>query len=154
MSHEENMLILNMVTLTKLTKLFVQDMVKNQSGHIINIASTAAFQAVPNFASYAATKAYVMHFSEAIAYELKKDNVKVTVINPGATKSEFADTAKVDQKHFSKAPDSRDLAEFIYSSMVKGTVTAIHGFKNKLLAFSIRTSPRKMTTAVAGKMFE
>jgi len=153
-NREENMLILNIVTLTKLTKLFIQDMVKNQTGHIINISSTAAFQAVPNFAAYAATKSYVLHFSEAIAYELKDDNVKVIVVCPGATKSEFADTAKVDQKHFSKAPTSRDLAEYIYSSMIKGKVTAIHGFKNKMLAFSGRTVPRKVTTAIAGKMFK
>jgi len=154
MEWEESMLILNMVTLTKLSKLFVKDMVNAGNGNIINIASTAAFQAVPNFSSYAATKAYVLHFSEAIAYELKDDNVKVTVICPGATKSEFADVADVDQKHFSKAPSSRELAEFTFNAMKKGKVTAIHGMKNNLLVFSTRTSPRKMTTAIAAKVMD
>ncbi len=155
MSHEENMLILNIVTLTKLTKLFVQDMIKNQKGHIINIASMAAFQAVPNFAAYAASKAYVMHFSEAIAHELKNDNVKVTVINPGATQSEFAKTAGFKKdKLFSKAPTSRDLAVFIYASMKKEKVNAIHGFKNKVLVFTSRTVPRKILTAVTAKMMD
>ncbi|MCF6364711.1 MAG: SDR family oxidoreductase [Bacteroidales bacterium] len=153
-SKEESMLILNIITLTKLTKLFVKDMVKNKNGHIINIASTAAFQGVPKFATYAASKAYVLHFSEAIANELKNDNVKVTVINPGATKSEFADTAGFKGDVFSKAPTSRDLAEFIFLSMKKGKVSAIHGFKNKMLAFSTRMTPRQLLTTIAGKMME
>ena len=152
---EESMLILNIITLTKLTKLFAKDMVKKQFGHIINIASTAAFQGIPGFAAYAASKAYVLHFSEAIAEELKKDNVKVTVINPGATKSEFAERAGFkNDNFFSKAPTSRDLAEFIYSSMKKGKISAIHGFKNKFLAFSTRTAPRNMLVKIAGKMME
>jgi uncharacterized protein len=105
-------------------------------------------------ASYAASKAYVLHFSEALAHELKKDGVKVTVICPGPTKSEFGETAQVRGTLFSKAPTSRKLAEFIYSSMEKGRVTAIQGFKNRLMAFSGRFSPRKVVTAVAGKMME
>ena len=151
--HEEKMLILNIITLTKLTKLFVNDMITKQSGHIINIASTAAFQGIPRFAAYAASKAYVLHFSEAIAQELKKNNIKVTVINPGATKSEFAQSAGFEgEKLFSKAPTSKDLGEFIYSSMVKGRTSATHGFKNKLLIFLTRLTPRNLLTKIAGKM--
>lgn len=152
---EEAMLILNMVTLTKLTKLFVQDMIEKNTGQIINIASTAAFQGIPGMACYAATKAYVMHFSEAIAHELKKDNIQVTVINPGATKSEFADTAGFEKSNvFSKAPSSRDLAEFIFSSMKKDKVNAVHGLKNSLLSFSTRLTPRNLLVKIAGKMME
>ncbi|MCF6183171.1 MAG: SDR family oxidoreductase [Bacteroidales bacterium] len=154
MKREESMLILNILTLTKLTKLFVRDMVKKQSGHIVNIASTAAFQAIPKFATYAASKTYVLHFSEAIAQELKKDNIKVTVINPGATASEFAETAGFKGDIFSKAPTSRDLAEFIFSSVKKGKISAIHGFKNKIMAFSTRLTPRNLLTKIAGKMME
>ncbi len=154
MEWEESMLILNMITLTKLTKLFVKDMLKTGSGNIINIASTASFQAVPNFATYAATKAYVLHFSEAIAYELKNDNITVTAICPGATKSEFAEVAEVDQKLFSKAPSSRELAEFTFSAMKKGKVTSIHGLMNNLLVLSARTTPRKIVTAVAANVMK
>ncbi|NOZ35886.1 MAG: SDR family oxidoreductase [Chlorobi bacterium] len=154
MKREESMLILNILTLTKLTKLFVRDMVKKQSGHIINIASTAAFQGIPNFATYAASKSYVMNFSEAIAQELKKYNVKVTIINPGATLSEFADTAGFKGNAFSKAPTSKDLAKFIFSSMQKGKTNTIHGFKNKIMAFSTRLTPRNLLTKIAGKMME
>ncbi len=151
---EENMLILNVITLTKLTKLFLHDMLERKSGHIVNIASTAAFQGIPKFATYAASKAYVLHFSEAIAQELRKDNIKVTVINPGATESEFAEVAGFTGDMFSKVPSSRDLAEFIFSSVKKEKISAIHGFKNKITAFSTRLTPRNLLTKIAGKMTE
>ncbi len=152
--HEEDMLMLNMISLTKTTKLFAKDMVNKKEGHIINIASTAAFQGIPKFATYAASKAYVLHFSEAIAQELKKHNVFVTAINPGATQSEFADTAGFKGDVFSKAPSSRDLAEFIFTSAKKKKISAIHGFKNKMMVFSGRFSPRNMVVKIAGKMME
>ncbi len=152
--HEESMLILNIISLTKLTKLFVKEMLEKQSGHIINIASTAAFQGIPKFASYAASKSYVLNFSEAIAQELKNDNIKVSVINPGATKSEFAESAGFKGNMFNKAPSSKELAEFIYNSMTKGKISAIHGFKNKIMAFSTRLTPRNLLTKIAGKMME
>jgi len=151
-----DMLVLNMITLSKLTQLFAQEMVKNGGGHIINIASTAAFQPVPGLAAYAATKAYVMNFSDAITFELKDKNVKVTTISPGATQSEFGATAGFgeDATFFNKMPTSKDLAQFIYQSMIKNKTNAIHGIKNSFLAFSNRFSPRKMTTKVASLMMK
>lgn len=151
---ESNMLMLNMITLTKLCKLFVKEMVEAASGNIVNIASTAAFQGIPKLSTYAASKAYVLHFSEAIAHELKADNVKVTAICPGATKSEFADTAGMSKKAFAKAPTSRDLAEFTYKAMKNGKTTAIHGFMNNFMVKSARMAPRKMITGIAAKMMD
>lgn len=152
---EADMLMLNMLTLTKLTKLFVRSLIKNGGGHIINIASTAAFQSVPTMATYAATKAYVLSFSEAIAFELKKQNVKVTAICPGATQSEFAEAANMNTPvMFKNAPTSRELAEFTYKAMKKGKTTTIHGSMNRLKVFAVRLSPRKLVTAVASKMIK
>jgi len=151
---EENMLILNMLTLTKLTRLFVMPMIKAGNGNIVNIASTAAFQAVPKLAAYSASKAYVLSFSEAIAYELRDDNIKVTTICPGPTQSEFAQVARMEDSPFSKAPTSRDLAEFTYKRMKEGKVTAIHGFKNNFLTFIQRFVPRQMTINISAKMME
>lgn len=153
-NREENMLILNMITLTKLTRLFVGPMITAGKGNIVNIASTAAFQAVPKLAAYSATKAYVLSFSEAIAYELKEDNIKVTTICPGATQSEFAHVAKMDDSFSSKAPTSRELAEFTYKKMEEGKVAAIHGFKNNFLTFSQRFVPRKMIINISAKIME
>ncbi|MFK5856391.1 MAG: SDR family oxidoreductase [Bacteroidota bacterium] len=152
---EEQMLNLNILSLTKLTKLFVDDMLKLGGGNIINIASAAAFQSVPYLATYAASKAYVLSFSEAIAYELKSSNIFVTVVSPGATASEFADTAGFKGGDmFNNVPTSADLAEFIFNSMKKKKVSPIHGLKNNILTFSLRFSPRKLNTAVAGRMMK
>jgi len=151
---EEKMLILNIITLTKLTRLFAKDMIKFGDGNIVNVASTAAFQAVPSMASYAASKAYVLSFSEAIANELNKFNIKVTAICPGATQSEFADNAKMNKKIFKGAPTAKELAEFTYQAMKKGKVTAIHGIKNNIMTFALRLSPRKINTIVAARIME
>lgn len=153
-NREQDMLVLNIVTLTKLTKLFAKDFIKKGQGNIINIGSTASFQAVPTFSTYAASKAYVLHFTEAISVELKKHNVIATAICPGATKSEFATTANVDSKVFNKAPTARDLGKFIYKTSLKKKTIAIHGFMNKLLALTTRFSPRKLNTKIAGKVME
>ena len=151
---ETDMLLLNIVTLTKLTKLFAKDMIKAGGGDIINIASTAAFQAVPNFAAYAASKSYVLHFSEAIAFELKAKNINVTVVCPGATQSEFAKVSNTNEKHFKNGPSSRELAEFTYTTMKSKKPMAVHGFMNQLMVFSQRFSPRKAIIAVAAKMMK
>jgi len=153
-NNETDMLLLNIVTLTKLTKLFVKDMINYGGGDIINIASTAAFQAVPNFASYAATKSYVLHFSEAIAFELKDKNINVTAICPGATQSEFAKVSNASEKHFKNGPSSRELAEFTFTAMSNKKPIAIHGFKNRIMVFSQRFSPRQMIVGIAAKMME
>ncbi|NOX86660.1 MAG: SDR family oxidoreductase [Chlorobi bacterium] len=153
---EERMLFLNMISLTKLSRLFGKDMVETGQGHIINIASTAAFQPVPWLAAYSATKAYVLSFSEAIAFELKDDNVKVTVINPGVTRSEFSQVAGFEKEPNTgtKIPTSRDVAEFTYRMMKNGKVMAIHGFMNNLMATGQRFTPRGLTTKIAGKMMK
>ena len=154
-SQNELMLNLNILSLTKLTHLFANEMVKQGHGQIVNIASMAAFQPVPYLAAYSATKSYVLHFSEAIAYELKPKNVFVTAICPGATISEFGETAgfKDDGKP-SKLPTSRDLAEFTFKAVSKKKAVAIHGVKNGFMTFSQRFIPRQMVTKVSGKMMK
>lgn len=154
-TREEQMLNLNILSLTKLTKLFVEHMLLTGGGNIINVASTAAFQAVPYLGTYSASKAYVLNFSEAIGYELRKDNIFVTAVCPGVTDSEFAKTAGFKTGDtFNNAPTSNDLAAFIYKSMKKKKISPIHGTKNNFLTFSLRFSPRKMNTMVAGKMMK
>jgi uncharacterized protein len=151
---EEEMLILNMITLTKITKYFLKDMLQGDTpGYIINIASNGAFQGVPGFATYAASKAYVLHFTEALAEELKNTKVKAIAICPGPTKSEFAATAYMSNtKMFEKVPEASDLAKFIFDSMSKSKTTRIHGFKNRLQAFGQRFAPRQLVTRIAGKV--
>ena len=120
---EEAMIDLNMKVLTHLTKLFLPDMVKHGSGKIMNVASTAAFQPGPLMAIYYATKHYVLAFSEAIANELNGTGVTVTTLCPGATQSEFVDTANLKESLLfkrMKLATSEQVAKFGYKKMIKG----------------------------------
>lgn len=139
------MMNLNMVTLTWLTRLFLPDMIKSGYGKILNVASTAAFQPGPTMAVYYATKAYVLHFSEAISNELEGSGVTVTTLCPGATESGFQHAADMGESKLvkgKKLPSSRAVAEYGYQAMMKGTRVAIHGWKNYLMANSVRFTPR------------
>ncbi len=155
--NEEKMIQLNVTALTHLTKLFLSLMVSRKSGRILNVASTAAFQPGPLMAVYYASKAYVLSFSEAIANELRGTGVTVTALCPGPTKSGFQKAASIEESRLvkgKKLPSSREVAEYGYRAMMRGKTVAIHGTGNRLLAFSVRFSPRRMVTAVVRKIQE
>ncbi len=148
---ELEMIQLNITTLTHLTKLFLKGMVERKFGRIMNVASTAAFQPGPLMAIYYASKSYVLSFSEAIANELKGTGVTVTALCPGPTETDFGKRANMEgTKLFAAGVMSAErVAKIGYKKMMKGTTIAIPGFKNKMLAQSVRVSPRKMSAAVA-----
>jgi short-subunit dehydrogenase len=147
---------LNVTTLTHLTRLYLPAMMERQSGGILNVASTAAFQPGPLMAVYFATKAYVLHFSEALANELRSSGITVTCLCPGATATEFHKRAKATGMRLLKfgAMDARTVAEDGYRAMMAGKPMVISGFKNWLLAQSVRFSPRRLVTAIARKTQE
>jgi len=147
---------LNVTTLTHLTRLYLPAMFERKSGRILNVASTAAFQPGPLMAVYFATKAYVLHFSEALANELSGTGVTVTCLCPGATATEFHNRANATGQRLLKfgSMDARTVAEDGYRAMMAGKTVAISGFKNWLLAQSIRISPRRLVTAIARKIQE
>ncbi len=97
------MLNLNVTTLTEMTALFLPEMIERNKGKILNIASTAAFQSLPNFGVYAATKAYVLNFTEALHYELKDTNIAVTALCPGPTVTGFAKRANAEKMGLGKS---------------------------------------------------
>jgi short-subunit dehydrogenase len=156
MKKTEEMINLNILALTKLTRLFIDDIVESK-GMILNVASTAAFQPGPLMSVYYATKAYVLSFSEAIAEELKDSEVSVTALCPGPTKSGFQDAANLtNSKLFDgrKIPTSKDVAEYAYNSLLSGKRVAIHGFQNKMLAHTVKFLPRKTVTKMVKKISE
>ena len=149
---DDEMMQLNMLTLTKLTKLFAGDMVKKGKGRIMNVASTAAFQPGPTMAVYCATKAFVLHFSEAISNELERTGVTVTAFCPGATASGFQAVAGMQESLLVKdkrLPSSFEAASYGYKAMMKGQVVAIHGVMNYLMANGVRFTPRNVVLKVA-----
>ena len=147
---------LNITTLTHLTRLYLPEMLTRKSGRILNVASTAAFQPGPLMAVYYATKAYVLHFSEAIANELQGSGVTVTCLCPGPTVTEFHKRANMLSSRMLQfgAMDARTVAEDGYRALIAGKPVAISGFKNWLLAQSVRFSPRRLVIAIARKLQE
>ncbi len=149
------MVNLNVITLVTLTSLFVKDMLSQNQGQILNIASTAAFQPVPNFAVYGATKAFVLSFTEALHYELKDTNISVSALCPGPTSTGFAQAADMkDSKLFkSDVMDAKTVAQIGYEGLQKNKMTVVPGFKNKILAVASNMTPsRDLLVWVAGKM--
>jgi short-subunit dehydrogenase len=143
---------LNVRALTALTKLFLGPMLTRRSGRIMNVASTAGFQAGPLMAVYYATKAYVILFSEALANELEKSGVTVTCLCPGATETGFATQAGNDRSRLfaSLRPmDAKSVARAGYRGLMKGKTLVIPGVRNWLTVESGRLAPRKMVTAVS-----
>src|SRR5450432_1010475 len=143
---------LNITALTQLTRLFLPAMIARHSGRIMNVASTAGFQPGPLMAVYYATKAYVISFSEALANELADKGITVTCLCPGATETAFAGRAGNDQSRLFKTlrpMDAKTVARAGYHGLLKGKTLVIPGFRNWLVAESVRVSPRKMVTAIS-----
>jgi len=147
---------LNITTLTHLTRLYLPEMLERKAGRILNVASTAAFQPGPLMAVYYATKAYVLHLSEALANELEGTGVTVTCLCPGATQTEFhkrANMTNINLLQFG-AMDAHTVAEDGYRALMAGRPVVISGFKNWLVAQSVRFSPRSVVVRVARKLQE
>ncbi|MEA5617305.1 SDR family oxidoreductase [Cronbergia sp. UHCC 0137] len=157
LSSELEMLQVNLVCLTHLTKLFLKEMVKQGRGKILNVASAAAFQPGPLMAVYFATKAYVLSFSEAIANELQGTGVTVTVLCPGATVSAFHErTGTSDSKRVKreKMMDAQTVAQLGYRGLMQGKIIIIPGLINRLLAKSVKFFPRSLVTKFVRNMQE
>lgn len=150
---EEQMIRLNVMGLTYLTKLLLKPMIRRNSGRILNVASTAAFQPGPMKAVYYATKAYVLSFSEAIAQELENTHVTVTALCPGPTETAFHQRANMKPRTVSGTlPDAAEVANFGYKAMMAGKRVAIHGAANAMMAFLVRLLPRKAVSKITEKI--
>lgn len=151
----EEMIQLNITALTQLCRLFIPDMVAARRGRVMNVASTAGFSPGPMMSVYFATKAYVIHFSEAISNELSGTGVTVTAYCPGATETGFAEASQSANSGLfknKKLPDAAAVARHAIQSMRQGKRLAIHGWLNALMVFSTRLSPRGAVLKVTRKM--
>lgn len=153
---ELDLLQVNVVALTALTKLFVKDMVTRKSGRVLNLASTAAFEPGPLMAVYYASKAYVLSFSEAIANELRGTSVTVTALCPGPTSTGFQKRGDMEDSRLvqGRIGDARSVALAGYRGLMAGKTVVIPGFGNKLVPWLVRLSPRSMVPRVVRRMQE
>jgi short-subunit dehydrogenase len=151
------LLQVNIVALTALTKLFLREMLTRGRGRVLNVASTAAFLPGPFMATYYASKAYVLHFSEAVAREVAGRGVSVTALCPGPVNTEFQKRAGITGSRLFKdgaAMDPAKVALAGYRGMMHGRRVVIPGVTNNLMMESIRLVPRRLATFIAGKLNE
>jgi uncharacterized protein len=151
-----SMLQVNVVALTELTRLVLPKMVARRRGRIMLVASIAAFQPGPRMAVYYATKAYVLSFGRAIAYELRRSGVTVTTLCPGATETEFAHVANLDGAALFDGPvpimSAADVARQGYRAMKAGRPVLVTGFLNRLVALSTRFTPTALLLPIHSEL--
>lgn len=134
------------------TRVYLDDMLANNEGHIINIASIAGFLPGPYMCTYHACKGFVLLLGESISYELRKTNVKLLTLCPGPFMSKFVEKAHNDYTFSKIKPVSAaKVASFGYKKSLKGKRLAIVGLKNKLTIFITRFFPRSIVTASSAK---
>ena len=153
-----NMMQLNMNVVVEMTYLFLPQLKKQPKAYILNIASSAAYQAIPYLSLYAASKSFVLQFSRGLHHELKQTNVSVTCVNPGATDTAFVDRANVGTKglelakKFNMRPD--EVAKIALDGMYKGKTEVITGFLNKLGAALAWLLPKKTIEKASAKIYQ
>jgi short-subunit dehydrogenase len=148
--------MLDVVTLTELTRLYLPGMRARGRGRVLNVASTAAFLPGPFMAVYYAAKAYVLSFSQAIAEELRGSGVTVTCLCPGATSTGFQERAGMGHSLLFRLPaaNAASVARAGYRAMQQGKDLAIPGISNKFVAFSPKITPRRLLIGISRKMVE
>lgn len=146
-----SMIQVNVAALVHLTGLFLPGMRQRGRGRILNVASVAAFQPGPFMATYYATKAFVLSFSEALWDELNGTGVTVTCLCPGPTKTEFADVAGMHGTNLFRGPNVMGVgavADAGARAARRGQRLVVPGFWNRLLVFGVRFAPRRLVLRV------
>ena len=145
---------LNVATLTALTHLWLGPMLERGRGRILNVASVAGFQPVPSLAVYAAAKAFVLSFSEALSEEIRGSGVTVTALCPGLTRTEMFTRAEQSREGFELPgfllSDAHEVAREGYAACMNGTVIAVPGALNRLHSQFVGTYPRWLVRTVGG----
>lgn len=147
----EQLIDLDIKALVHLTHVFLPDMLARRNGYILQVASIAACQPSPGYAAYAAAKAFVWNFSEALDYELKGSGVSCTALLPGLTATEFMDVAGqgptlYQQVHMMR---SDDVVRIAIDALRKRRRYVITGWLNRLMAWFSPIMPRRFSTTTA-----
>ncbi|MBC7397149.1 MAG: SDR family oxidoreductase [Bdellovibrionales bacterium] len=146
----------NMTAVVQLTHEFLPLLTKHAQSYILNVASTVAYQAMPTFAIYAATKSFVLSFSRALHHELKPQGVFVTTLVPGATDSQFLERAGLQhtaEKAKKVSMTAEAVAEIGIKGLSKGQIEVIAGGLNKMIAGATRFLPKKVLEHAAESIY-
>ena len=142
-----DLVAVNIAALTELTARFLPAMVERGSGRVLNVASAAAFQPGPLMATYYASKAYALHFSEALNEELEGKGVTVTALCPGPVITEFQQVAAMETSglvHNKSLMSVEEVVEAGYDAMMRGKSFVVPGLAMKLGTFAVRFAPRRL----------
>lgn len=147
------MVQVNCAAVVHLTHLFLPQMLQRGGGDILIVASTAAFQAVPYIATYAATKAFDCHFGEALFEEYAGRGIRVCVLCPGPTESEFAEVAGAPRYTAKHYESSAKVARVGLDGLARGQSCIISGALNNLQVQALRFVPRRFVTGAAARLY-
>jgi short-subunit dehydrogenase len=150
-ARQHEMIELDVTTVVHLTHLCAAEMVQRRFGYILNVASIAAFQPSPGYATYAAAKAFVMSFSQALDYELRDTGVSCTVTSPGVTATEFLEVAGQQQTFFTRLTmmESADVVRISLAALFARRRSVVPGRINALLTWFSPRVPTRLAMAVA-----
>jgi short-subunit dehydrogenase len=151
LNRELEIIQLNITALVDLTHCFLLPMRERKSGTIINVASTAGFQGVPYMATYAATKAFVLSFSEALWDENRAHGVHVMALCPGVTETNFFEASKIDRPPMRTIQTPEEVVEAALRGLSRKKSVVISGWTNWFTVEAERFVPRSTVTKVAGK---
>lgn len=152
---ELNMMNINMLALTYLTKVFAQEMVRKGRGRILNLGSIASFMPGPLMAVYYATKGYVLRLGLAVAEELRGTGVTITTLCPGPTQSKFQQVANMEESRViknQKLPTAKEVAEFGYRGMMDGKSYLVHGWRSNFSVFLTKVVPIALQARIVRKV--
>ncbi|PWS31416.1 SDR family NAD(P)-dependent oxidoreductase [Pedobacter paludis] len=157
LSEQMDMCRLNMDVVTEFCHLFLPALLKQKQAYILNVSSTAAYQAVPTLAIYSATKAYVLSFTRALRFELKDTSVSVSCLCPGPVDTGFAERAGLDAfskmaQKFNMQPD--EVAEIAVKGMLKKKSEIVPGFTNLISVIGVRLLPKALIEKMAAGIYK
>ena len=150
LARELEMLQLNITAVVELTHWFLGPMRERKRGTIINVASTAGFQAIPYMATYAATKAFVLSFSEALWDENRLHGIHVMALCPGVTETNFFEAAGIDRPPMRAVQTPEEVVDTALRALPRKKSLVISGWANWFVAEAERFLPRSAVTKVAG----
>jgi len=151
LNRQLNMIDLNVKALVELTYRFLQPMLQQKQGAIVNVASTAGFQPVPYMSIYAATKSFILNFSEALWEENRRHGVHVMALCPGVTETNFFEASQMQRPPMRIGQTPEDVVEAAVRGLARKKSLVISGWTNFLMVESERVVPRSLITRVAGR---
>jgi hypothetical protein len=152
------MMTVNMTALVELTYLYLPQLQQQSKAYILNIGSSAAYQAVPRLSLYSASKAFVLQFSRGLHQELRKSSVSVTCVCPGSTDTDFANRAQIGEKGRKAAEKvnmtPEDVARQAVEATLAGKTEVVTGLLNKAGKLMAWLLPKGLVEKTAGSIYE